>query len=83
MFYELRLRFELLLFTIVMAAGLSSHDMATSPQSSKLDSIHAAVNRFFTLADDPTDEGSFGFSECFFPTGELLARGHNCKGRDG
>lgn len=53
------------------------------PTKIKGTSTQSVIERFFEAADNPTEEGSVAFSECFLPKGELVARGHVCRSHSG
>jgi hypothetical protein len=56
---------------------------ATWPKSLQGGRIQQLIDTMFRSADDPSPAGSVRFSECFTTMGELVARGHICKGREG
>ena len=53
------------------------------PKALERSATKQVIERLFAAADDSTREGSTIFSECFTLTGELIARGHVCKGHQG
>lgn len=66
-----------------MAQGAVSTSTVSWPKSIKGTPVQQTLERFFRAADDPTKEGSIAFSKCFTSSGELIARGHVCRGQDG
>lgn len=53
------------------------------PKTLQGSATQRVIEEFFAAADDATKEGSTTFSKCFTSTGELMARGHVCKGQEG
>ena len=66
-----------------MARDDTVQDSVIWPSSIKSGHVRETIEKFFRSADDPTNAGSVSFSKCFGKTGELVARGHACKGHDG
>lgn len=66
-----------------MARFYKSQPQMLWPEPIRGTGVQETIENFFGAADDPTNEGSEAFGKCFTSTGELVARGHVCKGYDG
>lgn len=53
------------------------------PKSLEAGRVPTIITTLFQCADDSSHDASIQFSKCFAENGELVARGHVCKGRDG